>query len=289
MSVVIAVTSGKGGVVKTTLCANLGYALAASGAKTIAVDLDTGLRNLDLHMGTDIQVVYNLMDIAEERCEAEQAMVAIKNVPGLYMVAAAQTRSKSALTKAKLSEALNKLRPLADVILLDCPAGIDNGFIEAAVLADRAIVVTTPDRTSVRDADRVIGILGAEHMHSIDLVVNMVQKKLIRKQACMSISEIEETLHANLIGVIPLELKIAQDTNLGLFTSRSKHGNGKLFRKIAAFLLKDVDLGSTAFKSDATKENDGKKDKEKTKDVDKEAGALEPAEDKDGEQETESK
>ena len=248
MSVVIAVTSGKGGVGKTTLCANLGYALASFGAKTIVVDLDTGLRNLDLHMGTDIQVINNLMDIAEDRCEAEQAMVAIKNVSGLYMVAAAQTRSKSALTKAKLSEALSKLRPLADVILLDCPAGIDNGFIEAAVLADRALVVTTPDRTSVRDADRVIGILGSEQMHSIDLVVNMVQKKLIRKQACMSVEEIEETLHANLIGVIPMEVKIAQDNNLGRFTSRSKHGNGKIFRKIAAFLMKDVDLGGLTSK-----------------------------------------
>ena len=240
VSVVIAVTSGKGGVGKTTICANLGYALAVSGAKTIVADLDTGLRNLDLHMGTDIQVINNLMDLAEERCEAEQAMVAIKDVPNLFMVAAAQTRAKSALTKAKLSIALDKLRPLADVILLDCPAGIDNGFLEAAVLADRALVVTTPDRTSVRDADRVIGILGAEHMHSIDLVINMVQKKLIRKQACMSVEEIEETLHANLIGVLPMELKIAQDNNLGRFTSRSKHGNGKTFRKIAQFLLKDV-------------------------------------------------
>ena len=240
MSVVIAITSGKGGVGKTTLCANLGYALAQAGAKTIVIDLDTGLRNLDLHMGTDIPIINNLMDIAEERCEADQAMVAIKDAPNLFLVAAAQTRSKSALTKTKLSEALSKLRPLADVILLDCPAGIDNGFIEAATLADRALVVTTPDRTSVRDADRVIGILEAENMHSVDLVINMVQKKLIRKQACMTIEEIEEALHANLIGVFPMELKIAQENNMGRFSSRRKHGNGKTFRKVAALLMKDV-------------------------------------------------
>lgn len=260
MSVVIAVTSGKGGVGKTTLCANLGYALATFGAKTIVADLDTGLRNLDLHMGTDIQVINNLMDLAEDRCEADEALVPIKDVPDLFMVAAAQTRSKSALTKAKLSAALDKLRPLADVILLDCPAGIDNGFLEAAVLADRALVVTTPDRTSVRDADRVIGILEAEHMHSFDLVINMVQKKLIRKQACMSTDEIEDTLHANLIGVLPMEVKIAQDNNLGRFTSRSKHGNGKTFRKIARFLLKDVKTET----KDAPSEKD--------KDIEKENG-----------------
>jgi len=240
VSVVIAVTSGKGGVGKTTLCANLGFALANAGSKTVVADLDTGLRNLDLHMGTDVMVINNLLDLAEERCEPEQVMVAIKDAPNLYMVAAAQTRTKSALTKEKLSEALNKLRPLADVILLDCPAGIDNGFLEAAVLADRALVVTTPDRTSVRDADRVIGLLEAQRMHSIDLVINMVQKRLIRKQVCMSIEEIAETLHANLIGVLPMEVKIAEDTNLGRFTSRHKHGNGKTFRKMAAFLRKDL-------------------------------------------------
>ncbi|MBR5349441.1 MAG: septum site-determining protein MinD [Lachnospiraceae bacterium] len=261
MSVVIAVTSGKGGVGKTTICANLGYALAISGTKTIVADLDTGLRNLDLHMGTDIQVIYNLMDLAEERCEAEQAMVAIKEVPGLFMVAAAQTRTKSALTKTKLSVALDKLRPLADVILLDCPAGIDNGFLEAAGLADRALVITSPDRTSVRDADRVIGILEAEQMHSIDLVINMVQKKLIRKQACMSTDEIEETLHANLIGVLPMELKIAQDNNLGKFTSRSKHGTGKTFRKIAQFILKDVNNDPRENASEKEPEKDKEKDK----------------------------
>ncbi|MBR6365786.1 MAG: septum site-determining protein MinD [Lachnospiraceae bacterium] len=257
MSVVIAITSGKGGVGKTTLCANIGYALSQLKAKTIVIDLDTGLRNLDLHMGTDIPIINNLMDIAEERCEPDQAMVAIKDAPNLYLVAAAQTRSKSALTKAKLSEALNKLRPLSDVILLDCPAGIDNGFIEAATLADRALVVTTPDRTSVRDADRVIGILEAENMHSIDLVINMVQKKLIRKHACMSSNEIEEALHANLIGVFPMEVKIAQENNLGQFSSRRKHGSGKTFRKIADFLMKDIAPQSKAdaSNSDASEES----------------------------------
>ncbi|MBR5659534.1 MAG: septum site-determining protein MinD [Lachnospiraceae bacterium] len=258
MSVVIAITSGKGGVGKTTLCANLGYALAQAGAKTIVIDLDTGLRNLDLHMGTDIPIINNLMDIAEERCEADQAMVAIKDAPNLFLVAAAQTRSKSALTKTKLSEALSKLRPLADVILLDCPAGIDNGFIEAATLADRALVVTTPDRTSVRDADRVIGILEAENMHSIDLVINMVQKKLIRKQACMTIEEIEEALHANLIGVFPMELKIAQENNMGRFSSRRKHGSGKTFRKVAAFLMKDVVPESKEKESASEEKKDNK-------------------------------
>jgi len=213
---VIVVTSGKGGVGKTTTTANIGTGLARLGYKVVLVDTDIGLRNLDILMGLENRIVYNLIDVIEGRCRLQQALVKDKRLPNLSLLPAAQTRDKSALNEEQMVEICKQLRQNADFILLDCPAGIEQGFQTAIAAADEAIVVATPEMSSVRDADRVIGLLEAKN--TIDhyrLVLNRVRPALVANNDMMSTEDVMEILSIKLLGQIPEDKDIIISTNRG--------------------------------------------------------------------------
>ncbi|HIS54399.1 TPA: septum site-determining protein MinD, partial [Candidatus Galligastranaerophilus gallistercoris] len=184
---VIVITSGKGGVGKTTTSANIGTALAKDGSKVVLIDTDIGLRNLDLLLGLENRIVYTIVDVVEERCKLKQALVKDKKNPNLCLLAAAQTRDKSAVTEEQLKEICDTLKEEYDYIIVDCPAGIEQGFQNAVAGANEAIVVTTPEMSAVRDADRIIGLLEAkEDVKKYRLLVNRVRPNLIKTNDMMS-------------------------------------------------------------------------------------------------------
>ena len=213
---VIVVTSGKGGVGKTTTTANIGTGLARLGFKVVLVDTDIGLRNLDILMGLENRIVYNLIDVLEGRCRLQQALVKDKRLPNLTLLPAAQTRDKSALNEEHMIEICKQLREVADFILLDCPAGIEQGFQTAIAAADEAIVVATPEMSSVRDADRVIGLLEAKNtIENYRLVLNRVRPALVKMNDMMSTEDVLEILSIRLLGQIPEDKDIIISTNRG--------------------------------------------------------------------------
>ena len=213
---VIVITSGKGGVGKTTTSANIGTALAKSGSSVVLVDTDIGLRNLDLLLGLENRIVYTLVDVVEERCKLKQALVKDKKNPNLCLLAAAQTRDKSAVTAEQLKEITDQLKEDFDFILVDCPAGIEDGFKTAIAGASEAIVVTTPEMSAVRDADRIIGLLEAkEEIKSYKLLVNRVRPNMVQSNDMMSVDDVVDILSCELIGVIPEDTGIITSTNRG--------------------------------------------------------------------------
>ncbi len=213
---VIVITSGKGGVGKTTTNANIGTALAKAGKKVVMIDTDLGLRNLDLLLGLENRIVYTIVDVVEERCKLKQALVKDKKNPNLCLLAAAQTRDKTAVTEEQLKDICEKLKKDYDFILVDCPAGIEQGFQNAVAGASEAIVVTTPEMSAVRDADRIIGLLEAkEEIKSYKLLLNRVRPNLIKSNDMMSVEDVVEILSADLIGIIPEDTGIITSTNKG--------------------------------------------------------------------------
>lgn len=213
---VIVITSGKGGVGKTTTNANIGTALASMGKKVVMIDTDLGLRNLDLLLGLENRIVYTIVDVVEERCKLKQALVKDKKNPNLCLLAAAQTRDKTAVTEEQLKDICEKLQKDFDYILVDCPAGIEQGFQNAVAGASEAIVVTTPEMSAVRDADRIIGLLEAkEEIKSYKLLLNRVRPNLIESKDMMSVEDVVEILSAELIGIIPEDTGIITSTNKG--------------------------------------------------------------------------
>lgn len=213
---VIVITSGKGGVGKTTTSANIGTALAKSGSSVVLIDTDIGLRNLDLLLGLENRIVYTLVDVVEERCKLKQALVKDKKNPNLCLLAAAQTRDKSAVTEDQLAQITEDLKEDFDYILVDCPAGIEHGFQTAVAGASEAIVVTTPEMSAVRDADRIIGLLEAkEEIKSYKLLLNRVRPNLIKSNDMMSVDDVVDILSCSLIGIIPEDTGIITSTNRG--------------------------------------------------------------------------
>jgi septum site-determining protein MinD len=199
---VIVITSGKGGVGKTTTSANIGSALAKAGHSVVLIDTDIGLRNLDLLLGLENRIVYTLVDVVEERCKLKQALVRDKKNPTLYLLAAAQTRDKSSVTAEQLKKITEKLKKDYDYIIVDCPAGIEEGFKTAIAGASEAIVVTTPEMSAVRDADRIIGLLeAAEGVESYKLLINRVRPNMIKANDMMSVEDVENILSCQKIGV----------------------------------------------------------------------------------------
>ncbi|MCL1940510.1 MAG: septum site-determining protein MinD [Synergistaceae bacterium] len=212
---VIVVTSGKGGVGKTTSTSNIAVALAKLGKKVVAVDADIGLRNLDVVMGLENRVVYNFVDVLEGNCRLNQALVRDKRVDQLYLLPAAQTRTKDAVNQEQMIKLCDMLRDEFDYILLDCPAGIEGGFKNAAVGADEALIVVTPEVPSVRDADRIIGMLESMGKSPIRLIVNRIRPDMVRGGDMLDVPDIIEILAIGLIGIVPEDDNVIKAANRG--------------------------------------------------------------------------
>lgn len=213
---VITVTSGKGGVGKTTITANLAAALAGLERKVAAIDADIGLRNLDVVMGLENRIVYDLVDVVEGRCRLRQAMIKDKRLPELYLIPAAQTRDKTAISPSDMVLVCDQLREMVDYVLIDSPAGIERGFRNAIAPADQVLIVTNPEVSAVRDADRIIGMLEAEEKGPGQLVVNRIKPLMVQRGDMLSIDDILEILAIELIGVVPEDEAILISTNRGL-------------------------------------------------------------------------
>ena len=252
---VIVITSGKGGVGKTTTSANIGTALAKDGSKVVLIDTDIGLRNLDLLLGLENRIVYTIVDVVEERCKLKQALVKDKKNPNLCLLAAAQTRDKSAVTEEQLKEICDTLKEEYDYIIVDCPAGIEQGFQNAVAGANEAIVVTTPEMSAVRDADRIIGLLEAkEDVKKYRLLVNRVRPNLIKTNDMMSVEDVVGILSAELIGVIPEDTGIITSTNRGEpIVNNEKSLAGQAYLNVARRIkgeevpFLDIDQPTTCF------------------------------------------
>ncbi|MBD5558936.1 MAG: septum site-determining protein MinD [Clostridia bacterium] len=215
MENVIVITSGKGGVGKTTTTANLGTGLALAGKRVALVDTDIGLRNLDVVLGLENRIVYDLVDVVEGTCKLKQALIKDKRYEGLYLLPAAQTRNKMAVSPEQMKELIEELEKDFDYILIDCPAGIERGFKNAVAGAKSAIVVTVPEVSSVRDADRIIGLLSANGIDDVRLLINRVRPELVRRGDMLAIDDTLEILGVDLIGVIPEDERIFRSSNLG--------------------------------------------------------------------------
>ncbi len=215
MSEVIVVTSGKGGVGKTTTSANVGTGLADMGNSVVLIDADIGLRNLDVVMGLENRIVYNLVDVIEGSCRLKQALIKDKRHSGLYLMPAAQTRDKNCITPGQMIKLIESLKEQFDYIILDCPAGIEQGFQNAIAGADHAIVVTTPEVSAIRDADRIIGLLEANEIKKIDLVINRLRHDLIRRGDMMTVDDVLDILGLPLLGVVPDDENVVIATNQG--------------------------------------------------------------------------
>ncbi|MEI3246641.1 MAG: septum site-determining protein MinD [Lachnospiraceae bacterium] len=237
MSEVIVITSGKGGVGKTTAAANLGTALAAADKKTVMVDTDIGLRNLDVVVGLENRIVYNLVDVIEGNCRLRQALIRDKHYPNLYLLPAAQTRDKTAVEPEQMIKLCQDLRKEFDYVLLDSPAGIEQGFKNAVSGADRAIVVTTPEVSAIRDADRIIGLLEAAEMKKIHLLINKIRPDMVRNGDMMSVEDVEEILAVPLIGVVPDDEQIVVCTNKGETVIGADCTSGQAFANISRRIM----------------------------------------------------
>ncbi len=239
MSEVIVITSGKGGVGKTTTSANLGCGLAVLGKKVALVDADIGLRNLDVVMGLENRIVYDLVDVVEGNCRLKQALIKDKRYDGLFLLPAAQTRDKDAVSPEQMQKLCESLKEEGfDFVIIDCPAGIEQGFKNAIAGADRAIVVTTPEVSAVRDADRIIGLLEANGLNNPMLILNRLRIDLVQRGDMMNIEDVTEILAVDILGVVPDDEAIVIATNKGEpAVSNQESRAGQAYRNIVQRIL----------------------------------------------------
>jgi septum site-determining protein MinD len=215
MSEVIVITSGKGGVGKTTTTANVGTGLAKMGYSVVLIDTDIGLRNLDVVMGLENRIVYNLVDVVEGNCRIKQALIKDKKYPNLFLLPSAQTRDKTSVSPEQMKKLTDELREEFDYIILDCPAGIEQGFKNAIAGADRALIITTPEVSAIRDADRIIGLLEANEIKKMELVINRIRMDMVKRGDMMSQEDVVDILAIDLLGIVPDDENIVVATNQG--------------------------------------------------------------------------
>jgi septum site-determining protein MinD len=251
---IITITSGKGGVGKTTATANIGAALASRGQKVVCIDADIGLRNLDVVMGLENRIVYDLVDAVEGRCRLKQAMIKDKHIPDLYLIPSAQTRDKTAVSPSDMIRLCNELRQDMDWVIVDSPAGIERGFKNAIAPADQVIVITNPEVSAVRDADRIIGIVEAEEKGTPKLLLNRLNLEMVKQNNMLSADDVVDLLAIHLLGIIPEDKKVIISTNQGTpIAMDEKSLAGQAYQNISRRLLGeevpllDLDKGSGFF------------------------------------------
>ena len=234
----IVITSGKGGVGKTTICANLGVKLANLGFKVALVDTDIGLNNLDVVMGVEHKIVFDISDVISARCRVKQALIQDERYPTLFIMPSAQLDSKNLITGPQVKNVIEMLSPSFDYILIDCPAGVENGFHRAVFCANEALIVVTPHISSIRDADKVLSILSNYSLHSKGLVINRVRGDMLLTGEIISIEKIVELLNIPILGVIPDDDAISTLSSLGAFAY------GTSGAKAFAILAENIHNGS---------------------------------------------
>ncbi|MDQ0339496.1 septum site-determining protein MinD [Caldalkalibacillus uzonensis] len=240
MGEAIVITSGKGGVGKTTTSANIGTALALQGKKVCLVDTDIGLRNLDVVMGLENRIIYDLVDVAEGNCRLKQALIKDKRFDELYLLPAAQTKDKDAVAPEQISGIIAELKQDHDYVIIDCPAGIEQGFKNAVAGADRAIVVTTPEVSAVRDADRIIGLLESFKIQNPRLIVNRIRPQMMKRGEMLDVDEIVNILGIDLLGIVPDDEQVIKSSNLGEPTVINPNTKAAIaYRNIARRILGD--------------------------------------------------
>jgi septum site-determining protein MinD len=251
---VITITSGKGGVGKTTATANIGAALADMGQRVACIDADIGLRNLDVVLGLENRIVYDLVDAVEGRCRLNQAMIKDKHIPNLYLIPSAQTRDKTAVSPSDMIRICDELRPDLDWIIVDSPAGIERGFKNAIAPADQVIVITNPEVSAVRDADRIIGIVEAEEKGTPKLLLNRLDPEMVKQNNMLSADDVVDLLAIHLLGIIPEDKAVLISTNQGTpIALNNKSLAGQAYQNIARRImgeeipLLDLDKGSGFF------------------------------------------
>jgi len=235
---VVTITSGKGGVGKTTATANLSVALALLGHRVVAVDADIGLRNLDVLMGLENRIVYDIVDVTEGHCRLRQALIRDKRVSELYLLPAAQTRDKTAVSPEDMIELCDQMRNDFDFVLIDSPAGIEQGFRNAIAPADKVLIITTPEVAAVRDADRIIGLIEAEEKGPASLIINRIKPEMVRYGDMLNTADVLEILAIDLVGIVPDDKAIIVSTNRGVpIVLDDKAPAGVAFHNIARRLL----------------------------------------------------
>ncbi len=238
MGEVLVITSGKGGVGKTTTTANIGTSLAMMGHRVILVDADIGLRNLDVVMGLENRIVYDLVDVAHGRCRLKQALIRDRRFENLFLLPAAQTKDKTAVTPEQMRDLCRELEKDADFVLVDCPAGIEQGFRNAIAGAKRAIIVTTPEVAAVRDADRIVGLLEAHDLGNPLLIINRIRPRMVRRGDMLDVEDVIEHLAIELLGIVPEDETIIISTNKGEPAVLNPHSRaGEAYRNISRRIL----------------------------------------------------